>query len=100
MQDNNELIKGIAMTVKNLLGIDFSDYQDLGWFKTLLNCCLKQFRKKVNNNMKKAIGMTMNKSDANHKLDCKNYCKKRKKGVFEEGFAHCLNQDSGKNKRN
>ena len=41
MWDDDELIKDIVMTVKNLLGIDFSDHQGLGWFKTLLNYCLR-----------------------------------------------------------
>ena len=44
--------------------------------------------------------MTMNKSDMNHKIDTKNHYKKRKKGTFEDGFAHHPNGDAGRNKRN
>ena len=47
--DNDELINNLVLKLKNLLGIYFSDYQDLGWFKTLLNYGLRQFRKKINN---------------------------------------------------
>ena len=36
----------------------------------------------------------------NHKIDTKKYYKKRKKGEFEEGFAHYPNGDAGRNKRN
>ena len=100
MWDNDELIKDIEKLVKNHLGVDFSDYQDLGWFKTSLNCGLRQFRKKVNDNVKKTIGVTIDESYANHKLYEKNYCKKRKKGVFEAGFVHYPNGDGGKNRRN
>ena len=44
--------------------------------------------------------MTINKIDVNPKIDTKNHYKKRKKGVFEEGFAHCPNKDAGRNERN
>ena len=79
MWDNDELINDIMKLVKNHLGADLLDYQQLDWFKTLLNHYLRQFRKKFNDNVKKIIGMTI---------------------VNKKGFVHYLNGDAGKCMRN
>ena len=42
--------------------------------------------------------MTINKSDINYKIGIKNYYKKRKKGIFEDGSVHYTNRDAGENK--
>ena len=89
-------ISALVTKAKCYFAIDYAEFEEEGCIRDLLLHKLRQLRKQISNNMNDEFSLTLSKSTDTHKVDGKNWSRKRKIGEFKEEFMVFRNGNASK----